>query len=149
MSRPPAVLAALAFAALLSPAAAQAGETHFWSTRGMGDSVIDGTVRGGYVRASVNVTFKKRSYDVKGLLEDVCEGGAGDGRGAYLSTNFPSFRAVAKDADGCGNGRVSFDPAPVVSKNPIRSVNFVLCEKDYTFASQVCSNYRFVNPYAR
>lgn len=144
------LLLALVAGALIAPAAAQAGETHFISTSGKGDAVVNGQVVGGYARANITVDFKKRSYDVKGILEDVCStDGKGDGRGAYVGANFALSPLIAKDSNGCGNGRVNFDPPATVSKNLVYGVTLYVCERDYSpyAATAVCSSYYFDNPY--
>jgi len=113
----------------LSPAAALAGESHYYNTAG--GPTPDGS--DGYIRAKVTVNFpSKKAYDVKGWVEDMCPG---DGKGGYVTarmgtTTETSIWSLGKDTNGCGNGKVRFDPAPYRNGTILSGIRVEVCERD-------------------
>lgn len=111
---------------------ALAGETRTWDD--------ERYTSDGYAKGSVTITFlNKRAFDIHGYVEDKCPK---DGYGAYMKT---WYTVVGKtgygtnrtwttfgDANGCGNGKASFDPGPLVvpKGSKITEVRFELCYQD-------------------
>jgi hypothetical protein len=133
--------AALAF----TPAAALAGETHYFNTDG--GPIPDWSK--GYIRAAVTVEFlSKKTFDVSGWVEDVCPK---DGDGGYVMIDTGlGDNITAQDTNGCDNGKVNFDPAPVKKNVDVRYVRATVCEKDGdgntgTKAGYYCASYTFNN----
>jgi hypothetical protein len=137
--------AAVAAAALaFTPAAALAGETHYFNTDG--GPVPDWSK--GFVRAAVTVEFpSKKSYDVSGWVEDVCPK---DGAGGYVTIEASMDTYKYKDTNGCGNGKVAFDPAPVKKTYEVQTIRATVCEIDGdgasgTHGAYYCQDYSFKN----
>ena len=124
-----------------TPSAALAGETGWLNTQN--GPVPDWS--SGYVRAGVTVEWlSKKTYDIKGWVEDVCPK---DGNGGYVYLN-NSYPAIASDANGCGNGRSFFDPAPVKSGYYVPGITVRLCERDINGSghnTNYCTSYSFKN----
>ncbi len=117
---------------LAAPQAAFAGETVGLTTDGKTPDTA------GHVKTQVTVAFpSRRAYDVKGWVSDQCPG---DGFGAYVyiervisgpdGGHFLDRRRVGADANGCGNGRVRFDPGPRKYSTKLTQIRIMLCEWD-------------------
>ncbi len=126
-------LVAIGLLAGLVASPALAGETRTWDN--------DRYTAKGHGKASVTIDFlNQRTFDIQGYVEDKCPK---DGYGAYLKVRYDyrftatgsgSFTnwATFKDSNGCGNGTVPFDPAPVsLGKGyKLLSVTTTLCYED-------------------
>ena len=128
-----------------TPAAALAGETQYFNSDG--GPIPDWSK--GFVRGAVTVEFlNKKTFDVSGWIEDVCPK---DGDGGYVQiTTGLGDNITAQDTNGCDNGKVYFDPAPVKKNVDVRYVRATMCEKDGdgntgTKAGYYCQNYTFNN----
>jgi hypothetical protein len=109
---------------MLSGPAAHAGETRQWSTKD--------EYGGGHAVIRITVHFlSKRSVDIRGWVKDACGGGDGDGQGAYAWVKNRKWeRLVAKDINGCGNGKRHFDPGPFTLKRDLKYLAVLVCESD-------------------
>ena len=130
-----AVAAATVLATLPTIGPAAAGETQSWTNK----DVLPATP--GYAATSVTVSFpSKRAVDIKGWVEDRCDA---DGYGAYVYAyrTAPSpdggsrYRVFGtyKDVNGCGNGRIHFDPGPYrtpTKASKVYGLEVHLCEMD-------------------
>ena len=133
-----ALLAVLLSVLLAVPA--NAGETKDINTR-------DAFVNGGepsYGKGRFTVKFiSKHTFDIRGWVADKCPG---DGKGIYVHVNRVDItrdkdsgqlhykhhpvRSIGSDTDGCDNGKVKIDPAPIKLKKKVRMISIQLCEHD-------------------
>lgn len=122
-------LALTGVVALTSPV--HASEKRYWNN----DNIAGSYGYAGYARGGIQVEFlSRRAIDIEGFIEDMCPK---DGESAYMQF-YATVNGLRKtiysgvaDANGCGNGRRYFDPAPY--KTPFKG-NII-----NGFYAQVCT----------
>jgi len=100
-------------------------------------TAYDLSVPAGYALTRATVRFpSRRAFDLHGWVKDVCDGADGDGKGAYVRVvatrpdDSQYKREVGKDANGCGNGKRLYNPAPKKFDFRLRAVTVIICERD-------------------